>query len=153
MPVLHAVRCSGRSRLLTLVLMLALLLSQGLGLLHGVQHAGLIQEGGAAHSIRDSYPAQSPWEHERSRAAGTASASQQADVPADGAGVLPVFDFRHSCLSFDALTLAFALAFTGLAAMLSGRGTAPAWRLALPRPCLAVARRFQPRAPPLLPVA
>jgi hypothetical protein len=59
-----------------------------------------------------------------------------------------LFDAHHSCASFNALTLAFTLALSGLAALLLVRSPAP-WQA--PRTIRRVATRhrlFLSRAPP-----
>jgi hypothetical protein len=123
---MHSLRTWSHRHLLIGALALALLFMQGLGLAHAVFHAGLA-----------------------SPAVATASADKP-DVD-DGASLEGrLFDAHHSCASFNALTLAFTLALSGLAVLLLARSSAPRQAPRTLRRVAARHRLFLSRAPPLL---
>lgn len=124
---MHALRTWSHRQLLIGALALALLFMQGLGLAHAIFHAGLADQ----------------------------STSTPTLLAVDDGGSLDsssvdsrIGDTHHSCAAFNALTLAFALALSGLAALLLARSRAP--RQA-PAPSGRVATAHRPylsRAPP-----
>ncbi len=121
---MHSLRTWSHRHLLIGALALALLFMQGLGLVHAVFHAGLA-----------------------SPAAATASADKQETD--DGASLdSRLFDAHHSCASFNALTLAFTLALSGLAALLLARSPAPRQAQRTVRRVATRHRLFLSRAPP-----
>lgn len=124
-------RQTSRQRLmpLILVLVIALLSIQSIGLLHAITHAGLSQKTGSAQSLTDGHTAQSDQ---------SISAEQR------------LFDPRHSCASFDAATLAANLHSPAHAVLLAlPLAGMPFWQSFLSR-TTPFSCHFSSRAPPQL---
>lgn len=124
---MHALRTWSHRQLLIGALALALLFMQGLGLAHAVFHAGL-----ANQSIS------------------TATLQADQDSGQDGNVDSRIGDAHHSCAALNALTLAFALALSGLAALLLARSRAPRQAPARSGRVATPHRPYLSRAPPFL---
>jgi hypothetical protein len=134
---MHTLRIWSRRHLLIGALALSLLFMQGLGQLHALLHAGLAQDT-AIGSLAAA---------DTGTGTGVDSHASPAVDPDSGADSR-LFDAHHSCAAFNALTLAFALAVCGLAALLLARSRAPTQARRVLRRHIAPIRRFLSRAPP-----
>lgn len=146
---MHTLRTWTRRRFLIGALALSLLFMQGLGQLHALLHAGLLQNVAVSTLTAggDSVdPHASPAADDGVGSSANSSANGGVDGSADDSNRL--FDAHHSCAAFSALTLAFALAVSGLAALLLARSRAPAQAPRVLRRHVTPIRRFLSRAPP-----